>query len=57
MAKRLDRTITHSGVPFVGGKSDDLFHFNIPPGERYKEARLDILGGRYNLFVTTQASG
>lgn len=48
MAKRLDRTITHSGVPFVGGKSDDLFHFNIPPGERYKEARLDILGGRYN---------
>jgi hypothetical protein len=48
MSKSLDRTITHYGSPFLQSKTDDLFHFTIPPDERYKEARLDILDGRYN---------
>lgn len=60
MAKRLDRTITHHGIPFVGGKRNDLFHFNVPSDEKYKEARLDILDGRYNAgarIVSQPASG
>jgi hypothetical protein len=48
MSTRLNKTKTHSNVPFIGAKGDDIFRFNIPSGEEFTDARLDILGGRYN---------
>jgi len=47
VAKSLDRTITHHGVPFLGRKGNDQFHFSVPLDERYKEARLDVVSGRH----------
>lgn len=48
MAKSLDRTITHRGIPFMASRREDRFTFNVPPHERYKEARVDVEDGRYN---------
>jgi len=48
MSTVLNRTSTHSNLPFVGGKGDDTFTFDIAISEEYTDARLDILGGRYN---------
>jgi hypothetical protein len=55
MATRLDRTKTHNSIPFLGAKDDDVFHFDIPPGEKFGDARLDILGGRYNAGARIEA--
>jgi hypothetical protein len=60
VAKSLDRTVTHHGIPFVGSRTNDLFRFSISSDERYKEARLDVLDGRNNpgaSIVLQPASG
>ena len=51
MSTRLDKTKTHSNVSFIGAKGDDIFSFNIPIGEEFTDARIDILGGRYNVGI------
>ncbi len=48
MATRLYRIQSHDGLPFRGDKGNDVFHFDIPKGEKFGNARLDIYDGRYN---------
>jgi hypothetical protein len=55
MSTHLNKTRTHRNVPFIGSKGDDSFRFNIPIGEEYTDARLDILGGRYNAGARIEA--
>jgi hypothetical protein len=55
MATRLYRIQTHNGLPFWGGRGDDVFHFDIPQGEKFGNARLDTYGGRYNAGARIEA--
>ena len=49
MATRFDKTRKHTGpsIPYVGGKDDDEYEFDIPRDEELTDVKLELLEGRY----------